>query len=1232
MDLPSIVAALQRGSALLPRAVQVLFNYSHPLSERESALLMQFAKEQQECLEAGLHAADVPESIKVLTERPLQRLPGAAVVQCVLGAAKIPSFPIKYQRKLQRQLLHRVVKNTPLSFKEWSHILNQAALLPMEHSLTALRCAEEVLKAAAPAVLKKDALDTTDEAWEANALNFLSLFASVVFNYAKRHAGCTKHSLLSLSVTIPRGNENFLSGGPMRRLRRILESICCYVEKSWDTLAPKLAPSNATILSVVAPWRCLVSKEMILQVVKSSSTLLLNILDKRPLPGSMRVAEPDEVLQVCFYNMGLTTCSLGSARDYLAVVMALPEDDKKNYFRTHGEDVFFQLLIPFVNKPNVFTLAVAQDWGDLYSLIFLQAGVEEEFLTTFVRTASEVIKKCRVAAERSSIMTIVSSVLHASSSSSRSTVPHEHLAFIVERDLASPSPDAANAAWKVLQISGVEEEVAGEMRVALKSAKNNPALLTAMALYLSPARAPADVVDGLNDFLINNCEQVDAYRPAAFLALRFLVERKAKISSNLCNLLCQADTLKQLGQNVDEVNALADTASVLANAFIFAPMALLLTHKSGLLRRLLSDCVAKLSGDASSIIALWDSVTHVVFGLECKEKPKILSSAGADSLSYVASALLKHTAKMAVPTALRELVLCCGHDHVQGEDPYYFFENASPLGRARANSKGVERRVFESVFTEEHKHLLTLHHDALVDGLCGHLNDSLHLRTAASRGLVLVMGMESPFAPSQKIFNRVLDAVKQSVNFMLSLDTRDRAIAASSPAAMLEYEDTVLRERQLLKTYPQRPPKGMSEDDFEDIKRRDAVELEKGRGALRKEIDKRRQDIEEAMQQSKTALVTLRTLGTSGSFPLECIEVFFPYLQNTLNGDSVPEVLDRLLVDAITGLLLHTPLGHMSESMARTVARLENKPSLTPSDVSCISTMATHLRQSITKMLPAPLFVVLLPFWRVAFKAGSGGGDASATIPMATQHQLMGVLMQNIGQANLPQPTETLQLLCTILEKFPSLFRTVQQGISLLMSMIPASKLSTLEYGLFNQVDAVKEVTASAYHRFSHFVTCRRALVLAAVFLHDTSVTVVQSMKDVVEKECHSFTLCPNDWNDLVYFLQAYGQKQKCHAARVGMAMHELFCLPSTTEPQQRSWLKDIFKVGGRGSVTAVEVLSPALKGDAYQDVLLYLCTALESPDTEPFMAVVLSCGRVVLHDCTLDVLKANSQALRGHA
>ncbi|KAF8282525.1 hypothetical protein TcBrA4_0084050 [Trypanosoma cruzi] len=1228
MDLSSIVLALQGNLAFVPRAVSVLFNHANPLSEREAAKLSEFTREQQE---TGALVTSVPDNIKQLMERPLHRLSAVTVIQCILGAARVPSLPVKYQRRLQRHLLPLLCKGELLSLEEWSYVLRQTATLPMGHSAISLRCAEEVLKATAPALFLSKNKSAEEESVNEVQKLFLKTFAVVVSHYAKRHTRCFQRSATQKMPTSKSNNKrNFLYSTPFRRLQRILDVNWGHTREAWLEIVETLSPAEVLILSLATPWNYPIKNGTLMQVLKGSPTLLFHLFSDRPSPGSLRVECPNDAIHTCIYNMGLTNCSRDNALDYLVVLLALSGEDKFAFFKSRGMDGFVQLLTPFVNNVKTLNVAVAQEWQERYALLFLHMKAEEELFPLFVQAASDVVvNRCRAVTEKASIITLTASVMHVMSDAARSKAATGNLVRMIERELASPAIDTAAAAWRLLREARLEDDVADEIRSALKSVKNNEQLRRVMIIHISPQRAPADVITSLIEPLFEECEEAEAYRPDAFLALRIAAQRRFNAVAKLCGILCQADVVAQLGTVADELNGLMETAVTLAQISLFAPMALLLTHRSGLLRQHLSSYVATISTDASAIIALWDSLTRTVFGLEAKEKPKILSSNAVGALLTVAPALLQHTAKTPVSTTLCEVLLCCGHDHIQGTDPYYFHTKSFLLGRRRTSSGVVQSQVFERLFAGEHAHLFKLHSEALVSKICENFNGPTHLGTAASRGLVLLLSFITSPLSLQQAFEKLLDATKKSVDYLISLDARDRAIAASSVTALQEYETKALRERQLLKTYPDKPPKGISEDDYEDMKRRDAIALEKGREVLRIEIEKRRHEIEEMIRKNKVPLATIRTLGATGRFPIEGVAVLYPYLQGILNRNDVPEVLERLIVDAISGLLSKTIFADMGENMACTVAQLHDKPSLTVGDVSRLSTMSLHLRQAITHMIPAPLFVVLLPFSRVAFKAGRGGNAVQTTIPVATQHQIMGLLLQNLGQPKLPQPTETLQLLTNILQNFPSLFKSVQQGINLLMALIPASNLTALELGLFNPADAVKEVVASAYHRFSHFLTCRRALVLAAVSLHDSSLEVVKSMQRVTQDPVYSFSLDPMDWNDLLYFLRNYGQHQTSHAVRIGETMRELFLLPSTTVAQQKLWLEDLKKIAGQGAIVSIQVLSSSLMNDAFQGVLLFLCEMAESPSTEPLMRLILSCGRVVLNDCAIDVLKSLAPTLQ---
>lgn len=130
-------------------------------------------------------------------------------------------------------------------------------------------------------------------------------------------------------------------------------------------------------------------------------------------------------------------------------------------------------------------------------------------------------------------------------------------------------------------------------------------------------------------------------------------------------------------------------------------------------------------------------------------------------------------------------------------------------------------------------------------------------------------------------------------------------------------------------------------------------------------------------------------------------------------------------------------------------------------------------------MLSPALFVVLMEIVRVAFKPGKAGSMASTTISVATQHQLLGLLLQNLGQPHLPRPASALELLCSILSHFAALYKSIMQGVQQLMPVLNVLDLPVIERALFSSSEAVCEVTAMALSRFTHFASSRRALLLA---------------------------------------------------------------------------------------------------------------------------------------------------------
>lgn len=532
-------------------------------------------------------------------------------------------------------------------------------------------------------------------------------------------------------------------------------------------------------------------------------------------------------------------------------------------------------------------------------------------------------------------------------------------------------------------------------------------------------------------------------------------------------------------------------------------------------------------------------------------------------------------------------------------------------------------------------------------------------------------------SPLQVCFTALQQRLRESMAELSKMSTRDLVLASGSLSIEMEYIQEELRSQHLLKTYPDRPPKGMTMDDFMDQKKRDAQALAKGRERLEKEMNLHRNQVQRETRILLAPVLTVRLLGCTKSVYSTVVSHFYPYLLHRLRIGSqeasmkpgrqeeeeeeerraffalvrrrsssgqeeeskpappLPEFLRHLYTDAIRSLLSRTPLSTLAEVLTSVVLRLSSKRFLEAPDVSQLATLSQVLRRSLVQMLPAPLFVVLIPFCRVAFKAGKSNSALTTSISIAAQHQLLGVLLQNIGQASLPQPTLAMELMMFILHNFPGLYKSVLQGVQTLMPLIPSKHLNTIEVGLLDCGDGggVRDVVATSLSRFSSFASCRRALVLAQIFLDDQGVqfgqVVLRGMESVFAEGRHDFHLDIKDWEDLLYFLRAYGS-QKRNAIAIATTMTKIFRMAypenrEEAESMHAKWILDVCSVGGLSSVVALHVLSSALHSKAAVKAIEHLCTLAESgaeTHMEVLLREVLDAGRAILKDLEFDTLK----------
>ncbi|CAJ1021422.1 hypothetical protein, conserved [Leishmania lindenbergi] len=1262
MELAQVVHALQQ-AATVPQAVEVLLQYNNPLSEKEATQLREFWHLQREQLEGGLKVDEPSEEIVALSHCPGKGFHPLQVVQCVLGASRLPCVQPNQQRRLRKEVLPQVAATTPLSFEEWCTAVQVASHTCLQYfgsSRATLLCVEEVLRLAAPVLLhapppllaasaqqrpRKDTAaprlkEYTDDE---GLLLFLKALAALVQRYAALHAKRKKHTLKQH----PTKDEVFFTYAPIRHLRQLMQKNASRNMNAVSKAVKSLAPAEVIALTPVFQGEAMqlsLTKDQLSSAVKTQPLVAYQVLGARhPVAGTLVLENPDTTLQFVLYMMGLTSTPRDAFLDYVALLAAAPTADVAAYMRAKGKDALTQWIIPFTVNADAL-MPVVECISPIYAQLIQQLyAMTPEILAVLQQTIVYAVgTRCRTPREKEVAMRLLCDMLEALPSEVRAQLePTADVLSTLSREVAMPAVESATQAFRLTSVLQLEASVEDGLMDALKNSRKEVTIRRAMLVHLDAQRTPAAVVDGLLTELMKDCEEVVVLRPDAYLALPFALARgDVATVVKVRPLLSTAEVLHQLDGNVYEQARVAQVAVELANSGYGVPLVQLLTSHHGLVRRPLLAYVQSIASDASRVMSLWGCLTQHVFGLEsAASPPTIVGTTAAPALVAIGTALLRHTSRLSLSSALSELLLCAGHDNVQGADPHFYKASSCLLRRYRRASLAVLERPLRQTLAcgEGQERLLSQQ----VKGIVWHLIEAInkdveHLSIAACRAVVLLL-TQTNAAASRDALDAIAEAVQASKVWFMALSAEDVAIAAEDINFMDAYENSTLREQQLLKVYPDRPPKGISGDDFIDMKKRDAVALAKGREALRAAVEKRSRAIMPAVHQHKSIYFALRLLGTHGRFDLAALPILYAPLQATVTElqlqGKAEHVLTVLATDALTGLLAHTPFGGMAENMVRTIARLTPLKTLAVEDVSQVSAMVHALRQSLTQMLPAPLFVVLTAFARVAFKAGRGANAVSTTIPVATQHQMLGMLMQNLGQVNLPDPTAAMELLMSILQSFPSLYKSVQQGFYTLMPMVPGERLAAVEAGLFNTVDSVRNVTAAAFSRFAHFETCRRALVLAATLANDPVSTVASHLRKITENavEKYNFVLQPSDWDDLVYFLRTYGNHSEASALRATETMNHLFARLSTTdEGTQLKWVEELKDLGGSPSVISLEGLSSTYLGRVPAVVMDYLCQVLESPQTgEALLRQTLKAGRTVLEAADLALLKSISPKLQ---
>lgn len=610
-----------------------------------------------------------------------------------------------------------------------------------------------------------------------------------------------------------------------------------------------------------------------------------------------------------------------------------------------------------------------------------------------------------------------------------------------------------------------------------------------------------------------------------------------------------------------------------------------------------------------------------------------------------------------VTSFLASLLTCVGHDTIQGADSHFFYPYPAPSHQSTQTIRMVPLLL---ALLRRSSWLHTL---PTVTSVMAALMKPFQKETAptqvvaSARAVVLFfaalehttkaaasaasLGEEASDPRLHHCLGVVLQAVKASVVAVQAMPPLEAAVASERADLIADEMDAELTRRGVRKTYPtgSKPPKGMKMDDFLDMKRKDEQLLVKERAKLQDEVQQMKQKVVDASRGVVAPLALIQWLGRTPGVSLAIVSAFYPYLLELLNGESAevevtaeqresrdPRLhvaLAAWVESGVHGLLMRTSFSHLGDVLTATTVSLWCQKFLQPQDVSRLATLASAVRRANTKIFPPYLLDVLRPFCMVAFKAGKSSGTVPTSITLVTQHQLLGLVLQNINQFHIPHPTRLLELLAFILRNFPGLYKSVLQGALRVTSLIAPEDLVVVERALFSDGDGVRDAAATAFSQFSHFDVCRRALLLAAIFVKDVvkcSTKAVEELTLIVTR--HQFIVQTQDWADLLYFLSAYG-KEKSNVLLILQTMRNIFTIGSTSDEEKKEWVAAITALGGIAGAVSVGVLADLLPSSAAEQVMEHLCTVIEAGASDAIMREVLQAGRGVLNEVSLDALRA---------
>lgn len=1213
MQAPTILRILRAASDAqeTQRAIDTLRHFHTPLTEREKGLLQKFSEEKKLQLDAGTKEEDIeiPGQIRPLLAKPFEEIPAPLVVQIIFAVSRAPNVDVDVQKVLQRQIL----PTTTGYLMECPAAKLEALLqlIPNNRgdlgSRTVLRCAEEMLKALSkPIWAQTEPVDDVRGAKE----KWCEVLALVLREYSRVHAKVTKRPLPGAQRT---SHALFATSVTCKRLRTHLQRNPAVAEFLFGTFAREctIPTRNALAMWVFLTNTRLVGAPTVIPVsivttaIKSVHGSVTELLCDTPAIGSLSVEDDAALISSLFDIAALPTITLTQAQDIYTAISALSQPAIAANFGAKPANVL-KLAEPFFLNSKCFAVSIASECAARVARRVAPV-LDAAAVKTFVASATEALQDaCAAGDEKVALLTFVAAVL--SNVADPAVLPAASTVTpLLKAALSSPAVELVRAAVAVVTAARAEDAMKAQIDAALKthftSEANRRALLTTLPATYDISATAAKLID--------DAPEVETFQADAFLAFAFA---GAKVTEKVVGAVAKASTMLSFSSALDQKAAAASAIAALKLGFA-TPFALLSTHAAGTVRKPLSDFLNAPTTTTEQRLKVWAALVDGILGMgpsAAVARPPICHSA-LPAVVMSAAALLKHSAEAVTPEIVAQMIIASAHDSVLGPDETYFVVNPADLLGRYARHR-VNSYAFDQIFTNDFDYLLEKHAAPIVEAIVAALSSAPHVASAAGRSLALYNKRVNEEIVST-VFSRIAALCEASATYFSTLDGIEAAIASGSAAIIATHVNKALAEKGLLKDYAPRPPKGMSEEDYEDLKRKELLALAEARKVMYEDVDKRRKAQQQTILRHLSPFAALRALGRAGPVRSIAIQIVYPVLQSIVSDPTkVNAAIYEFAAEAATALLARTPLRTVAGQMIR-LSGLMNALPLTADMVLQATSISTRLRIHASTMMDAPLLVALIPFTRGAFKIGKG--RAAKVLPPQAQHQLLNVFVANCGQEDAPQKQEALDVLISILGTASALYRQIAHAMSAIAVHVHESEVQPLVVGMLTGNDLVKESSAQAFSKFAYFKNHLRAQVVAFAMQTDSSKNVVTAATTIASH----FTLEPAHWEPLIELITEFAASSGA-IERLAVVVKQMI---TKFPAQQHAWLGAVLKVsGGYAAIAITHVCATVIDAEAAKMAMSFLCDVAENTaSTEDAMFAALHAGKEVLSVCSEKTLQA---------